>query len=151
TRRQARVTRALAEWLARRAAPLEGAGHAPADVFGFLSRVLVTAFAEDAGLLPKGSFTRMLEGYRHDLALLPDALEGVWRTMDAGGYASDLRAHVARSYGGLFHDPRAHPHTEHQLGALLDAVRADWRDVEPAILGTLLERALDPQERHALG
>ncbi|HEV7401529.1 MAG TPA: hypothetical protein VGO11_01335 [Chthoniobacteraceae bacterium] len=27
----------------------------------------------------------------------------------------------------------------------------DWRDVEPAIFGTLLERALDPVERHKLG
>lgn len=26
-----------------------------------------------------------------------------------------------------------------------------WKDVEPAIFGTLLERALDPAERHQLG
>ena len=32
-----------------------------------------------------------------------------------------------------------------------EAARADWRDVEPAIFGTLLERALDPVERHKLG
>src|SRR5581483_1934579 len=34
---------------------------------------------------------------------------------------------------------------------LLDASRSDWHDVEPAIFGTLLERALDPVERHKLG
>ena len=29
-----------------------------------------------------------------------------------------------------------------------DASKANWREVEPAIFGTLLERALDPVERH---
>jgi hypothetical protein len=37
------------------------------------------------------------------------------------------------------------------LDLLIAAGRADWRDVEPAIFGTLLERALDPRERHKLG
>src|SRR5581483_4462445 len=32
-----------------------------------------------------------------------------------------------------------------------EAADSRWRDVEPAIFGTLLERALDPNERHALG
>lgn len=150
-RRQAQATRDLARKLARLATSLEAAGHEPGAVFGFLTRALFTAFAEDVGLVPNGAFTRMLEGYRHDLGLLPDALEGVWRTMDVGGYAADLRARVPRFNGGLFRDPRALPLTEPQLDALLEAVRADWRAVEPAILGTLLERALDPEERHALG
>jgi len=34
---------------------------------------------------------------------------------------------------------------------MIDAGRCDWKDVEPAIFGTLLERALDPRERHKLG
>jgi hypothetical protein len=38
-----------------------------------------------------------------------------------------------------------------QIDGLLRAARANWREVEPAIFGTLLERALDPTERHALG
>ena len=33
----------------------------------------------------------------------------------------------------------------------LDPARHDWSQVEPAIFGTLLERALDPEERHKLG
>ncbi|MCK7493103.1 MAG: hypothetical protein MZW92_17670 [Comamonadaceae bacterium] len=41
--------------------------------------------------------------------------------------------------------------TAEQIGALLEAARAEWTQVEPAIFGTLLERALDPVERHALG
>jgi len=38
-----------------------------------------------------------------------------------------------------------------QLGTLLEAAHADWKEVEPAIFGTLLERALNPKERHKLG
>lgn len=34
---------------------------------------------------------------------------------------------------------------------VLEAARADWSRVEPAIFGTLLTRALDPVERHRLG
>ena len=41
--------------------------------------------------------------------------------------------------------------TDDQFELLIEASRADWRDVEPAIFGTLLERALDPVERHKLG
>jgi hypothetical protein len=34
---------------------------------------------------------------------------------------------------------------------LREAAKADWAEVEPAIFGTLLERALDPKEWHSLG
>ncbi len=53
--------------------------------------------------------------------------------------------------GGLFEDARALPLTADQLQLLIEAAQADWRDVEPAIFGTLLVRALDPVERHKLG
>jgi hypothetical protein len=53
--------------------------------------------------------------------------------------------------GGLFADGKALPLTRDQLCLLIEASKADWRDVEPAIFGTLLERALDPVERHKLG
>ncbi len=43
------------------------------------------------------------------------------------------------------------PLDQAQIDLLIDAGRADWRHVEPAIFGTLLERALDPLERHKLG
>ena len=42
------------------------------------------------------------------------------------------------------------PLTPSQIDLLIEAAKANWREVEPAIFGTLLERALDPTERHAL-
>jgi hypothetical protein len=43
------------------------------------------------------------------------------------------------------------PLTRDQIDGLLRAASANWREVEPAIFGTLLERALAPDERHSLG
>jgi hypothetical protein len=51
----------------------------------------------------------------------------------------------------LFESAEALPVNDEQLELLIEASRADWRDVEPAIFGTLLEQALDPVERHRLG
>lgn len=41
--------------------------------------------------------------------------------------------------------------TPEQIDLRIAAARDNWREVEPAIFGTLLERALDPTERLALG
>src|SRR5690606_10492458 len=56
-----------------------------------------------------------------------------------------------RFNGSLFADTTALPLSANQLDLLMEAANADWTDVEPAIFGTLLERALDPRERHKLG
>jgi hypothetical protein len=62
-----------------------------------------------------------------------------------------LRQKLLRFNGGLFEETDALDLTEEQLAILTWAAAADWRDVEPAIFGTLLERALSPIERHKLG
>ena len=156
-RRQARVTVDLAGRLATLATSLDGAvdAHgAPMDaeaVAGFLSRTLFSMFAEDAGLIPEGAFTRLLEGYTDDLEHLPHALGLFFRAMDEGGYVGEVRESVRRFNGLLFKDTRTPRLNADQRAALLDAAHADWSEVEPSIFGTLLERALDPAERHALG
>ncbi len=38
-----------------------------------------------------------------------------------------------------------------EIGELFEAAKADWKQVEPAIFGTLLEQALNPAERRKLG
>src|SRR5690606_10350540 len=76
--RSARVTRALAGRLARLATSLEGEGHAPDAVAQFLMRCLFSMFAEDVGLLPKGSFTGLMATYRESTEYVQDALEHLW-------------------------------------------------------------------------
>ena len=149
-RRSARVTRTIAAQLATLARSLEAAH--PADaVAHFLMRCLFTMFAEDVGLLPNRSFTQLLADLRHDVASFPPMVEHLWRTMDTGGFSVILRTQIPRFNGDLFAEAGALPLTGEQLALLMEAARADWREVEPAIFGTLLERALDPIERHKLG
>lgn len=151
-RRSARVTRDIAARLARLAQSLEKSGHAPNTVAGFLMRALFTMFAEDVDLLPAACFRTLLESLRGpQLVFLVPALEELWGKMNTGGLHTGLRAKILRFNGGLFSDARALPLSEDQLELLIEAASADWRDVEPAIFGTLLERALDPVERHQLG
>ncbi|MBC7821462.1 MAG: class I SAM-dependent DNA methyltransferase [Planctomycetaceae bacterium] len=123
----------------------------PARVAQFLMRCLFTMFAEDVDLLPRGSFTELLKSLRSDIATLPQMLRSLWESMDKGGFSPILRKKLRWFNGGLFEDCEALPLREAQLDLLIEASQANWRDVEPAIFGTLLERALDPIERHKLG
>ena len=152
SRRAARVTRDIAARLARLAVSLESAGHPPESVAAFLIRCLFTLFAEDVGLIKLGGFTDLLQSVRDNPAQFVPLTEHLWRDMNAGSaFSVILRERVLRFNGGLFAQGQALPLDRDQLGLLIDAGRADWRQVEPAIFGTLLERALDPLERHALG
>lgn len=151
TKHSARVTRELAKDLATLARSLELSGEEPGRVAGFLLRAIFTMFAEDIGLLPKGAFRNLLENLRGNAAHLPNHLTALWQVMNTGGYSTDLRRMLLEFNGGLFADSYVPPIGEQQLGLLIEAAKADWREVEPAIFGTLLERALDPAERHRLG
>lgn len=151
SRRAAKVTRELAERLAKLASLLEQSGHTPEKVAGFLMRCLFTMFAEDVKLLPEKSFTNLLQDYKSNLHLLPQALHSLWLNMDKGGFEPSLRTVIPQFNGFLFKDQEALTLTEAQLDLLIRAAEANWADVEPAIFGTLLERALQPRERHKLG
>src|SRR5690606_9552877 len=130
---------------------MEGKGHEPERGAHFLMRCLFSMFAEDVGLLPKRALTRVLEDDRNEGALARQALEHVWATTDSGASSPPHKAQSPQFNGDLFRDSSALPLTEAQAELLLQAARSDWADVEPAIFGTLLERALDPVERHKLG
>ena len=151
SRYSAKVTEMVAGHLAALARSLEGAGHSPERVAHFLMRCIFTAFAEDIHLLPKDGWTSLLLSLRSETHKFPDLVSSLWDTMNHGGFSPILREHVLRFNGGLFESVEALPVTDAQLELLIEAAKADWRDVEPAIFGTLLERALDPGERHRLG
>lgn len=151
SRYSAKVTEMVAGRLAALARSLEGAGHSPERVAHFLMRCIFTAFAEDIHLLPEDGWTSLLLSLRPEIHKFPDLVSSLWETMNHGGFSPILREHVLRFNGGLFETVEALPVTVQQLDLLIEAAKADWRDVEPAIFGTLLERALDPAERHRLG
>jgi hypothetical protein len=151
SRESARVTRQIAARLAELAKSLEQAGHAPEAVAQFLMRCLFTMFAEDVRLLPADSFRNLLltHAERPDTAMR--MLGQLWRDMDTGGFSVVLANDVLRFNGKLFKAPDTLPLDRAQLDLLAEAARADWKHVEPAIFGTLLERALSTTDRHKLG
>ncbi len=151
TRKAAKVTRDIAAHLADVAKSLEAAGHAPEAVAGFLTRCLFTMFAEDVKLIPEGSFTELLQSLKGDTSQFVPLVAALWREMDVGGYSVVLRKTLPRFNGKLFKQPDVLPLNREQIALLLEASTADWTQVEPAIFGTLLEHALVPAERHALG
>ena len=167
---RARVTREVAAELAELARGLEGdslsplgsnqrdskaeragaVGRSANAVANFLMRCIFTMFAEDVGLLPGEVFTRSLrERWIPNPRQFKGEIEGLWETMNAGGRFGFER--ILRFNGGFFSDCSAFELTKGQLETLCRAADKDWSLVEPAIFGTLLERALDVRERSRLG
>jgi type I restriction-modification system DNA methylase subunit len=122
----------------------------------FLMRVLFCMFAEDVELLPKGSFAQFLKESReksdqwwraglHDLWAKmdqPDKLNRFWSYGDA----------IVRYFNGnLFSSANVYDLPQEFKGELFEAAKRDWRSVEPAIFGTLLEQVLTDAERSKLG
>lgn len=168
-RRSAEVTREIAELLAKLSQSLEtrlerGLPSLPTGsklvaerraiaekVALFLMRCLFTMFAEDVALIERDKFSDVLKSYVGKAENLHIALTQLWNQMNTGGFSPILQDDVLRFNGGLFKDAGALPVTEGDLRWLIIAAERKWNDVEPAIFGTLLERALDARDRHRLG
>ena len=143
------VTREVAERLARLSASLEGRGMEGERVARFLIRCVFTMFAEDVGLLLGKPFQQIIEENHSDPEEFRLAMEDLWQKMDRGERFGAKK--LLRFNGHFFHEAEALELTPADLAVLADAARADWKQVEPTIFGTLLTRALDPRERHRLG
>lgn len=149
--RAAKVTREIANLLATLSRRLER-HHDPETVSGFLMRLLFTMFAEDTEvLLPKDSLKTLLRSHQDNLVNLPRSLEALWQAMDKGEFSAALAVQVRKFNGYLFKDTQALPLDADELKVLIEAADKVWTDVESAIFGTLLERALNPKERAKLG
>ncbi|MCX6855656.1 MAG: class I SAM-dependent DNA methyltransferase, partial [Verrucomicrobia bacterium] len=150
----AEVTREIAGYLAELAKSLEQDGHDAEVTAQFLTRCLFCMFAEDVGLLPDRGFTELLDSVPADGTGFEELLGQLFREMNTGtgkGISVVLRKKLLQFNGGLFADHTVLPVNALQLGLLKQAASKQWKNVEPAIFGTLLERALVPEERHALG
>lgn len=160
SRHAARVSREAAEVLADLAKLLEmpvdkgGGGHSPEAVAQFLMRAMFTMFAEDVGLLPSGGFVDLLDRAAHQPHAFSAWLGRLWEEMNTGVELSFVLkdAPPVRKFNGqLFSQQFVLPLRAEHITLLKKAADRDWSQVEPAIFGTLLERALSPTERHKLG
>ena len=151
-KRSADVTREVSKHLAELAKSLELAGHEPDVVAQFLTRCLFCMFAEDVELLPKQSFTDLLESLPPGGEGFVQKIRTLFEEMQKGtDYSVVLNRKLLRFNGGLFENCSVLPINGLQLGLLKEAARQNWGNVEPAIFGTLLERALNPTDRRNLG
>ncbi|MBK8082805.1 MAG: class I SAM-dependent DNA methyltransferase [Devosia sp.] len=151
TKRAAKATREVAERLAEVSKSLEARGFEAEQVAHFLMRCLFTMFAEDVELLPRHSFATVLA----DCAQAPDSFQHMvgqlWAAMNTGGFAFAIKDQVRKFNGEFFRHPAVLPLNREEIGELLVAAGKDWRNVEPAIFGSLLEGALTASERSRLG
>ncbi|MDX2236534.1 MAG: type IIL restriction-modification enzyme MmeI [Hyphomonadaceae bacterium] len=151
-RKAVRVTRGIAAYLAEVSKALEERGNHAEDVAHFLMRCLFTMFAEDTGLLPKTSFRELLRKCVETPEIFPRRLKRLWSEMESGVDISEvLDARIRHFNGGLFKNTTVFELRREEIGVLMRAAEADWREVDPAIFGTLLEQALNPAERKKLG
>ena len=115
----------------------------------FLNRLVFCFFAEDTGLLPEDIFAGVCKAGVKDPQLFAETLEDLFRCMAKGGR---FGMHRIRHFNGhLFEDATVFELTPDEIGELADAAKSDWQSIQPAIMGTLFERALDDSQRSQLG
>jgi hypothetical protein len=115
----------------------------------FLNRVMFCFFAEDTGLLPKNLFSEIARVGLDDKQRFAESLEQLFRVMSKGGLFGH---HKIRHFNGhLFEDVTVFELTDDEISLLAEAAEADWQFIQPSIMGTLFERALDDRQRSQLG
>jgi hypothetical protein len=157
-RTTARVTEELAEKIAAVARSLQGRESVELEdaftrrelqvaqrknlrIARFLNRIVFCFFAEDTGLLPKNLFSEIAKLALEDKQQFTESLEHLFRVMAKGGLFGDRK--IRHFNGHLFEDATVFELTEEEIRWLADAAESDWQFIQPGIMGTLFERALD--------
>lgn len=122
------------------------------EVAHFLMQIVFALFAEDVGLLPRDRMTKLLQQGNDDPKGFTRKIRSLFKAMADGGDFGDET--IDHFNGGLFRNvdkQRIPKLTAGQLGVFVTVGRDDWSAIEPSILGTLFERALNPQKRSQIG
>ena len=115
----------------------------------YMNQIVFCLYAEDAGLLPSDLFTQITENHYRSPGYFNQAVQDLFATMSEGGlFGVDEIAHFN---GDLFDQSEIVELSGVALFHLVQAVRKNWRDIEPSIFGTLFEGALDATKRSQLG
>ena len=115
----------------------------------FLNRLVFCFFAEDTGLLPENIFGEVCAAGLEDPKHFAESLEDLFKCMAKGGR---FGTHKIRHFNGhLFEDATVFELLPEEIKQLADAAGSDWQNIEPSIMGTLFQRALDENQRAALG
>ena len=148
-RTTAEVTEEAARKFSKLADILRKKEVAPDRAAHFLIRLLFCLFAEDAGLLPIDLFSRLVEATRFKPDVFASQLRQLFAAMSGGGYFGVDQ--ILHFNGGLFNSDDVLELNSSGIEILSEVAKLDWSAIEPAILGTLFERSLDPSKRSQLG
>jgi hypothetical protein len=121
----------------------------------FILQVVWAMFAEDLGLLPDSVLSRVLEGLIEDpKRSSADDLGQLFRYLSEPTprpAEGSIYAGTPFANGGLFEQAAQVHLTTEELTTLREACNLDWRQVEPAIFGSILQGALGKDKQWALG
>jgi type II restriction/modification system DNA methylase subunit YeeA len=115
----------------------------------FLNRIVFCMFAEHTRLLPENLFTEILKTAVDDPAHFAETLEALFTVMATGGNFGPYK--IRHFNGHLFEDATVFELAEDELRILGEAAEAHWQFIQPSIMGTLFQRALDESQRAQLG
>ena len=143
------VTQETAELFSQIVSHMEGQSPDPGALAIHFNRLMFCLYAEDVGLLPDGLFASILydNRKRHDLS--NRAIASLFEQMVNGGLFGHHE--ISHFNGDLY---RGEPPIELNRGAMQclgEAVKANWRSIDPSIFGTLFERVLDASKRAQTG
>jgi hypothetical protein len=125
----------------------------------FLMRILFCMFAEDAQLLSddpnERPFKAFLKKSLDDDGIFRRGLADLWQKMGQANlddrWTFAFEHPVKYFNGSLFADTKVYELARAERGELIAAAEHEWKNVEPAIFGTLLEQALTANQRSQLG
>ncbi|MFP5342391.1 MAG: class I SAM-dependent DNA methyltransferase [Candidatus Limnocylindria bacterium] len=144
------ITEKAAKSVAEIAQSLRARGHDADEVAHFLDKILFCLFAEDAGLLPKGIFSRLSAASKGRSDIFTQGVGDLFAKMSEHGGLFGTEE-IQWFNGGLFDSGHVLPLTGTEINTLLEVSKLNWAKIEPAIFGTLFERGLDPEQRAQLG
>ena len=143
------VTRETARLFGEIVADMEQRDEDPEKLARYLNQIVFCLYAEDVGLLPEGVFSNIAGRFNREPAMFNRAVGDLFERMAEGGL---FGVEVIRHFDGdLFNTAEPIELSTAALERLAEATGKNWRNIEPSILGTLFERALDASKRSQLG
>ncbi len=143
------VTRETAAVFQSIVVDMEARNEDPERLARYLNQLVFCLYAEDAGLLPEGLFTRIVAQHYRNPATFDRAIRSLFAQMATGGFSG--ADEIAHFNGDLFNMVDTVELSTTALQRLGEACERNWRDIEPSIFGTLFERALDASKRAQTG
>jgi hypothetical protein len=158
SKEQERASVDAAQLMAELYESLDGCGLNDHEAGIFLVRTLFALYADDAGVWPRDLFLEFLEARTSpDGSDLGAQLIGLFQVMNQPverrpQTLDEILAQFPYVNGGIFAGSISIPYFDREVRELmLRAASFDWREISPAIFGSLFQAVKSPEARRTLG